>query len=176
MESGEHLVTEGEVGQNVREEGSLGELVTGVSNTLDLEITARVVGITNSISLSSRGQYYRVNDSIHFSMDQDVSVGVKGEVRSIGTGGVTGVYVENGGTGYTMSDVVTFDNSNTNGVGANAKITALGGYVSMEGITYPDNIVLEGSESHNKLIIEDTDHEVYELLQEQQLGDNDNFL
>ena len=37
-------------------------------------------------------------------------------------------------------------------------------------------IVLEGSESHNKLIIEDTDHEVYELLQEQQLGDNDNFL
>ena len=176
MESGEHLVTEGEVGQNVREEGSLGELVTGVSNTLDLEITARVVGITNSISLSSRGQYYRVNDSIHFSIDQDVSVGVKGEVRSVGTGGVTGVYVENGGTGYTMSDVVTFDNSNTNGVGANAKITALGGYVSMEGITYPDNIVLEGSESHNKLIIEDTDHEVYELLQEQQLGDNDNFL
>ena len=176
MESGEHLVTEGEVGQNVREEGSLGELVTGVSNTLDLEITARVVGITNSISLSSRGQYYRVNDPIHFSIDQDVSVGVKGEVRSVGTGGVTGVYVENGGTGYTMSDVVTFDNSNTNGVGANAKITALGGYVSMEGITYPDNIVLEGSESHNKLIIEDTDHEVYELLQEQQLGDNDNFL
>ena len=176
MESGEHLVTEGEVGQNVREEGSLGELVTGVSNTLDLEITARVIGITNGISISSRGQYYRVNDPIHFSVDQDVSVGVKGEVRSIGTGGVTGVYVENGGTGYTMSDVVTFDNSNTNGVGANAKITALGGYVSMEGITYPDNIVLEGSESHNKLIIEDTDHEVYELLQEQQLGDNDNFL
>ena len=176
MESGEHLVTEGEVGENIREEGSLGELVTGVSNTLDLEITARVIGITNGISISSRGQYYRVNDPIHFSVDQDVSVGVKGEVRSIGTGGVTGVYVENGGTGYTMSDVVTFDNSNTNGVGANAKITALGGYVSMEGITYPDNIVLEGSESHNKLIIEDTDHEVYELLQEQQLGDNDNFL
>ena len=81
---------------------------------------------------------------------------------SIGTGGVTGVYVENGGTGYTMSDVVTFDNSNTNGVGANAKITALGGYVSMEGITYPDNIVLEGASDHNKLIITDTDNEVYE--------------
>ena len=176
MESGEHLVTEGQVGEKIREEGSLGELVTGVSNTLDLEITARVVGITNGISLSSRGQYYRVNDPIHFSVDQDVSVGVKGEVRSIGTGGVTGVYVENGGTGYTMSDVVTFDNSNTNGVGANAKITALGGYLSMEGITYPDNIVLEGASDHNKLIVTDTDNEVYELLQEQQLGDNDNFL
>jgi len=176
MESGENLVTEGEVGEKIREEGSLGELVTGISNTLDLEITARVIGITTGVNLSNRGQYYRVNDTIHFSVDQDVSVGVKGEVRSIGTGGVTGVYVENGGTGYTMSDVVTFDNSNTNGVGANAKITALGGYLSMEGITYPDNIVLEGSESHNKLIITDTDNEVYELLQEQQLGDNDNFL
>ena len=176
MESGEHLVTEGEVGEKIREEGTLGELISGISNTIDLEITARVVGITNNVSLSSRGQYYRVNDTIHFSTNQDVSVGVKGEVRSIGTGGVTDVYVENGGTGYTMSDVVAFNNSNTNGVGANAKITALGGYVSMEGITYPDNIVLEGASDHNKLIVTDTDNEVYELLQEQQLGDDDNFL
>ena len=173
-EDGDNLVTES--GEQIREEGSIGEVVTGVSNTLDLTITARVVGITNNISLSSRGQYYRVNDIIHFSLPQDVSVGVKGEVRSIGTGGITDVYVEDGGTGYTYNDTVTFNNANTNGVDAAANISVLGGILTIENDTYPDNIVLEGSSDHNKLIIKDVNGELHELQQEEQLGDNSGLL
>jgi len=138
----------------------IGETVNAVSNELDQLIRAQVSGIVDKVTISESGEYYKVGDTAHFELLG--SIGVQGAVSAVGAGGINEVHIEDGGTGYTYDDVVTFDNSNTNGGAASARITILGGSFDLEDATEIDNIVYEGEPHHNDIILESVDHILYE--------------
>ena len=176
----------------------IGETINAVSNELDQLIRAEVSGIVNRVNITESGEYYKVGDKAHFELLG--SIGVQGSVNSIGAGSIDEVHIENGGSGYTVDDVVTFNNSNTNGGGAAAKISVVGGSFVLEDETELDNIVYEGEPNQNiilehvfKLLHEDGDNivaedslgnskflreesEQFNLQQEQQLTETDTLL
>jgi len=176
----------------------IGETINAVSNELDQLIRAEVSGIVNRVNITESGEYYKVGDKAHFELLG--SIGVQGSVNSIGAGSIDEVHIENGGSGYTVDDVVTFNNSNTNGGGAAAKISVVGGSFILEDETELDNIVYEGEPNQNiilehvfKLLHEDGDNivaedslgnskflreesEQFNLQQEQQLTETDTLL
>ena len=137
----------------------IGETVNAVSNELDQLIRAQVSGIVDKVTITESGGYYKVGDTVHFELLG--SVGIQGSVNAIGAGGIDEIHIEDGGTGYTYDDVVTFNNSNTNGGAASARITVLGGSFVLEDETEIDNIVLEGEPNQN-IILEHVDHILYE--------------
>ena len=141
-------------------EFTIGETVNAVSNELDQLIRAQVSGIVDKVTIPESGAYYKVGDTAHFELLG--SIGVQGAVSAVGAGGINEVHIEDGGTGYTYDDVVTFDNSNTNGGAASARITILGGSFDLEDATEIDNIVYEGETHHNDIILESVDHILYE--------------
>jgi len=157
-------------------EFTIGETINAVSNELDQLIRAEVSGIVNETTVTEQGAYYKAGDKVNFELLG--SIGVQAAVSAVGAGGIDEVHIENGGTNYTYNDEVVFDNSNTNGAGANARITILGGSFVLEDETEVDNIVYEGETHHNdivlehvdKLLFEDGDHiveEFYTLLLDQ---------
>src|SRR6056300_1557699 len=176
----------------------IGETINAVSNELDQLIRAEVSGIVNRVNITESGEYYKVGDKAHFELLG--SIGVQGSVNSIGAGSIDEVHIENGGSGYTVDDVVTFNNSNTNGGGAAANISVVGGSFILEDETELDNIVYEGEPNQNiilehvfKLLHEDGDNivaedslgnskflreesEQFNLQQEQQLTETDTLL
>ena len=176
----------------------IGETINAVSNELDQLIRAEISGIVNRVNITESGEYYKVGDKAHFELLG--SIGVQGSVNSIGAGSIDEVHIENGGSGYTVDDVVTFDNSNTNGGAAAAKISVVGGSFVLEDETELDNIVYEGEPNQNiilehvfYLMHEDGDNiveedslgnfkflreesEEFNLQQEQQLTETDTLL
>ena len=143
----------------------IGETVNAVSNELDQLIRAEVSGIVDRVTITESGGYYRVGDTAHFELLG--SVGIQGSVNAVGAGGIDEIHIESGGTGYTYDDVVAFNNSNTNGGAASARIAVLGGSFILEDETEVDNIVLEGEPNQN-IILQHVDH----ILNE----DGDNIL
>lgn len=157
-------------------EFTIGETVNAISNELDQLIRAEVSGIVDQVTITESGEYYKVGDTAHFELLG--SVGVKGSVNAVGAGGIDEVHIEDGGTGYTYDDVVTFNNSNTNGGAASARITVLGGSLVLEDSTEIDNIVLEGEPNQN-IILEHVDHILTEdgdTIVAEDLLDNFKFL
>ena len=176
----------------------IGETINAVSNELDQLIRAEISGIVNRVNITESGEYYKVGDKAHFELLG--SIGVQGSGNSIGAGSIDEVHIENGGSGYTVDDVVTFDNSNTNGGAAAAKISVVGGSFVLEDETELDNIVYEGEPNQNiilehvfYLMHEDGDNiveedslgnfkflreesEEFNLQQEQQLTETDTLL
>ena len=157
-------------------EFTIGETVNAVSNELDQLIRAEVSGIVNETTVTEQGAYYKTGDKVNFELLG--SIGVQAAVAAVGAGGIDEVHIENGGVNYTYDDEVVFNNSNTNGAGASARITILGGSFVLEDETEVDNIVYEGETHHNdivlehvdKLLFEDGDHiveEFYTLLLDQ---------
>ena len=157
-------------------EFTIGETINAVSNELDQLIRAEVSGIVNETTVTEQGAYYKTGDKVNFELLG--SIGVQAAVAAVGAGGIDEVHIENGGVNYTYDDEVVFDNSNTNGAGATARITILGGSFVLEDETEVDNIVKEGETFENdivlehvdKLLFEDGDHiveEFYTLLLDQ---------
>jgi hypothetical protein len=157
-------------------EFTIGETINAVSNELDQLIRAEVSGIVNETTVTEQGAYYKTGDKVNFELLG--SIGVQAAVSAVGAGGIDEVHIENGGINYTYDDEVVFDNSNTNGAGASARITILGGSFVLEDETEVDNIVKEGETFENdivlehvdKLLFEDGDHiveEFYTLLLDQ---------
>ena len=75
----------------------------------------------------SFGSMYSLNDKLRFTggktgRDEVISYGV---INGLRRGGVTKVYVEAGGTGYSGGDIVVFDNSNADGNAAEGVIGAI---------------------------------------------------
>ena len=141
-------------------EFKIGETINAVSNELDQLIRAEVSGIVNETTVTEQGAYYKTGDKVNFELLG--SIGVQAAVSAVGAGGIDEVHIENGGTNYTYTDEVVFNNSNTNGAGANARITILGGSFVLEDETEVDNIVYEGETFENDIVIEHVDKLLFE--------------
>ena len=149
----------------------IGETVTGISNVIDLEISARLsaivgnVTITQGMNMSSYsggttlpGQYYEVGDRVRF--ENLGTIGVRGQVSRI-DGSVDTVHIADGGSGYTTDDELVFNETGTNGDSVSAKITVVGGSFVLEDSTSPDSVVQNCTDMHD-IIVEHTDQIVLE--------------
>ena len=151
----------------------IGETVTGISNVIDLEISARLsaivgnVTITQGMNMSSYsggttlpgGQYYEVGDRVRF--ENLGTIGVRGQVSRIGAGSVDTIHIADGGSGYTTDDELVFNETGTNGDSVSAKITVVGGSFVLEDSTSPDSVVQNCTDMHD-IIVEHTDQIVLE--------------
>jgi hypothetical protein len=136
----------------------IGETITGVSNVLDLEISASVSSIIGEVVITEQGQYYSVGEEVQF--EKLGTIGVRGQVERIGAGCICEIYIADGGSGYSLDDEIVYDNSNTNGNFASARIVVVGGSFLLESSTNPDSLVGEGDA--DDLIIQHTDDIVLE--------------
>jgi len=100
---------------------------------------------------TSTGSLYAVNDTINFDApikDEGNITVAKTVVESIQTGGITKVFIEDAGTGYTPGDLVIFEDAGTGGSGALGIIGSVG-----------DEIILESgsTEGHYQFTIQSGD-------------------
>ena len=151
----------------------IGETVTGISNVIDLEISARLSAIVGNVTITHGmmmhsysggtslpgGQYYEVGDRVRF--ENLGTIGVRGQVSRIGAGSVNTVHIADGGSGYTTDDELVFNETGTNGDSVSAKITVVGGSFVLEDSTSPDSVVQNCTDMHD-IIVEHTDQIVLE--------------
>ncbi len=173
FQSGTNTVTELNLDKTTIEGTfTIGEIVAGISNAIDLEISASLSAIVGNVIIGQPmagmmgmsdyvdpehkigGQYYTVGDNIKF--EKLGSIGVRGQVSRVGAGSVDEVHLANAGSGYVQGDSIVFNNLNTNGQSVAAKIAVVGGSFILEDFTSPDSIVQNCSNVHD-LIIEHTD-------------------
>ena len=118
-----------------------GQNITGIDNTDEaVLITCTLEGSIATKTITNDGAYYNVNDTVA------VTGGGNGAVltiNAVGSGPITNIYVDAGGTGYEIGDVVNFSSNN-----ASAKVSVVnGGIGTEEGTTGAtdgtDHIILE---------------------------------
>ena len=167
FKSGTTLVTELNLDQTtLNGTFTIGEIIKGISTELDLEISATLSGIVGKVTITDGpvgmsgmnmdrygikgGQYYEVGDAV--AIEKLGTIGVRGQVSRIGAGSIDEVYIANRGTHYNEGDVITFDNANTNGVGAAAKLAVVGGSLLLEPFTAPDSVVQNCTDVHDLIV------------------------
>lgn len=123
---------------------SSGEIIYGVDSELDLEISATIKSIVTNSTLNSSGFYYTAGDPVNVEILGSQTAAAR--VDTIGSGTIDEILIDNGGSGYTLSDQLVFNNTGTEGLGTTAKITVVGGSFLLEDSTSPDHLVSEQEE------------------------------
>ena len=127
-----------------------GATVTGVDNVnADLAIIGTVQSIITGANVTDGGSFYTTNDIVTTSS----LVGEKAEISivDVSPGSVEEVAIDNPGTGYSVGQDLFFNNANTEGVGASAKITCVGGAVAPEA----GDIAAYGMDTFDHIVYED---------------------
>jgi len=110
----------------------------------DIFIKATVTGIPNSITLTNDGTLYTEGETVNFVGG---GTGAIINVDAIGRGSLTNFYVDEGGSGYEINDDIVFNNTDTGGGSARAKVSVVNGGIAPEanttGMDATDHIVLE---------------------------------
>ena len=105
----------------------------------DLFIKVTITGIPNSITITNSGSLYSSAETVSIVGG---GTGAIINVNDIGRGSLTNFYVDNGGSGYVIGDDVIFNNTNTGGGAAQAKVSIVNGGIENEDDS-GDRIVLE---------------------------------
>jgi len=108
-----------------------GAEVTGIDNAnADLAIAGTVQSIITGANVTDGGSFYTTGDTVTATS----LTGEKGEITivDVSPGSVEEVAIDNPGSGYSVGQDLYFDNANTEGVGASAKITCVGGAIAPE--------------------------------------------
>ena len=126
-----------------------GAEVTGVDNTdIDTAITGTIQKIVTGAAVTEGASFYNTSDTV--SIVSDTGQEAKIDIVDVGSGSVDQIVIDNPGSGYSVGTDLYFDNTNTEGSGASAKITNVGGAVAVEagdaaeyGTISTDHIVYE---------------------------------
>jgi len=126
-------------------EGSfvVGENITGTVDDIDdILIEATISGIPISKVISNDGSLHTTAESATITGGGD---GAIIQTKTIGSGGITEIIIDNAGTGYSIGDDLVFVNTATNGAGAAGFISVVNGGITLEDSTSltEDHIVLE---------------------------------
>ena len=107
------------------------------SDQSDYYILATITGVPGTKTINNDGNLYTTNDIIKISGGgQQASM----QISDVGSGKITEIVVDNGGSGYKIGDILSFDNTGTFGSNASGVVTVVNGAVSNEDT---DHIVLE---------------------------------
>ena len=121
------------------------EVIRGTTtDESDSFIKATVTGIPQTITLTNDGALYTEGDTVSLTGGGE---GALVSVDTVGRGSLTEFFVDGGGSGYEIGDDIVFNNSDTGGGSATAKVSLVNG-----GFT-PESGVETDSVSH--IILED---------------------
>ena len=124
---------------------SVGEEIQGTASDEDDNlIKATITGIPASKVITNDGSLHSAVEAV------TVTGGGEGAIiqtKTIGSGGITEIIIDNPGAGYSIGDDLVFTNTNTNGAGAAGFISVVNGGFTPEDSTSSteDHIVLEGA-------------------------------
>jgi len=145
-----------------------GETITTTDTTLDLEISAIIKSMVVGVSVDLGGAYYNSVDPVYL-VGVDGNGAATARVEATSAGSIDEIMIENGGSGYTLSDSIVFNTTNTEGKDVRAKIGVVGGSFLLETATSPDHFI---SESGDFLVTEDSQY----ISQEETVGQLDHLL
>tara|TARA_Y100000310_G_scaffold172690_1_gene172812 strand:+ start:3259 stop:6687 length:3429 start_codon:yes stop_codon:yes gene_type:complete len=132
-----------------------GATVSGIDNTdADQAIQGTVQIIITGASVVEGASVYTTSDLV--SVTSDIGEQAKIDIVDVGSGSVQEIIIDNPGSGYEVGQELYFDNTNTEGSGASAKITGIGGALAPESGTVAANSTMSA-----------TDHIVFEEATEQ---------
>src|SRR6056300_99204 len=108
----------------------------------DIFIKATITGIPNSTTLTNDGTLYTEGETVSITGG---GTGAIVNVDAIGRGSLTNFYIDDGGSGYEIGDDIVFNNTDTGGGSAEAKVSIVnGGFTQEESeSTEEDHLVLE---------------------------------
>src|SRR5210317_574250 len=108
----------------------------------DIFIKATITGIPNSTALTNDGTLYTEGETVSITGG---GTGAIVNVDAIGRGSLTNFYIDDGGSGYEIGDDIVFNNTDTGGGSAEAKVSIVnGGFTQEESeSTEEDHLVLE---------------------------------
>ena len=119
-----------------------GELITGTSNVSDIDVSFTIFNIVSDVTITNDGILHEVGEVINVSSLSSVSTASL-KVNAIKSGSVSGVVVDDAGTGYQVGDILTFTNSSSdsNTDAATGVVSVVGGGILQETGTLDDSDV-----------------------------------
>jgi len=144
---GENLVTEFILNEDtIVGTFQIDEIIRGTeTDESDVFIKATVTGIPSVISITNDGALYTTGEALGISGGGS---GASINIDDIGRGSLSQIFVDSAGSGYSIGDDIVFNNTDTGGGSAQAKVSLVnGGIVAEEGTTNMtegiDHLVLE---------------------------------
>ena len=105
--------------------------ITGVDNTdPDLAISATIQSILTDATVNSGATAYTIDDAVTVTSSTGKDAVIS--IVDVGSGEVDQIVIDNPGTGYAVGDNLFFNNLNTEGSGASAVISNIGGAIAPE--------------------------------------------
>mgnify|MGYP003300066741 CR=1 FL=1 len=124
------------------------EFVFGTSIVTDQTVSFQPYSIITGSSVSNGGAYYTADQTVNLSTAGSATARAK--VQTVSRGVVDEIVIDDAGQNYKVGDRLTLDNSNTDGVGADAAVSVVGGGITPEsgslteyGMEEDDHITLE---------------------------------
>ena len=124
------------------------EFVFGTSTVTDQTVSFQPYSIITGSSVSNGGAYYTADQTVNLSTTGSATARAK--VQTVSRGVVDEIVIDDAGQNYKVGDRLTLDNSNTDGVGADAAVSVVGGGITPEsgslteyGMEEDDHITLE---------------------------------
>lgn len=133
-----------------------GATISAIDNTdADQAIKGTIQSILKDATVTDGGSLYNTSDLVTVTSDQGEQAQV--DIVDVGSGPVQEIIIDNPGIGYEVGTDLYFDNTNTEGAGASAKITAIGGGILFESgtvsgdstLSITDNLVFEDATERN---------------------------
>ena len=119
----------------------IGETLSGTaSDTDDFFIKATITGIPGNKNITNDGSLYAKSDFLSITGGGN---GATISIDDIGSGPLSEVIIDNGGSGYSVGDKLVFDNTGTEGVNAEGFVSVVNGAISGDDGTGADHITLE---------------------------------
>ena len=108
-----------------------GAEITGIDSTdVDVSISATVQSILVGATVTEGAAGYTTTDTVAISSTTGQNALIS--IVDVGSGEIDQVIIDNPGTGYQVGDPLFFDNANTEGSGASAIVSCIGGAVAPE--------------------------------------------
>jgi len=124
------------------------EVVFGTSTVTDQIVSFQPYSIITGSSVSNGGAYYTANQVVNLSTTGSQTATAK--VQTVSRGVVDEIIIDDAGQNYKVGDRLVIDNSNTDGVGADAAVSVVGGGIAPElgslseyGMDADDHITME---------------------------------
>lgn len=108
-----------------------GAEVTGIDNTdADTPISATVQPVLIGADVTEGAAGYTTNDTVTISSATGQNALIS--IVDVGSGAVGQIVIDNPGSNYSVGDPLFFDNTNTEGAGASAIVSCIGGAIAPE--------------------------------------------
>tara|TARA_Y200000002_G_scaffold109070_1_gene89343 strand:- start:73 stop:2964 length:2892 start_codon:yes stop_codon:yes gene_type:complete len=107
-----------------------GETISGISTVTDQDVTFTPYSINIDTSIINEGAYYTAGQTVNISSGGSNSAIAK--VQTVKVGQVDEIIIDDAGTGYAVGDNLVLDNSGTDGSGAQAQVSVVGGGIAPE--------------------------------------------